>query len=243
MFKTIREDISTIFHRDPAAKSWLEVVTCYPGLHALWSHRLAPLLYKARLYLIARLVSHFSRFLTGIEIHPGATIGRRFFIDHGMGVVIGETTEIGDDVLIYKGVVLGGTSLEKKKRHPTIGNSVVIGSNAIIMGAINIGSNSRIGAGSVVIHDVPAGATAVGVPARVGLGFSAAEIEQLEHGKLPDPIADAIRFVIKGQEEMEERLKKVESKEGLTAEMDKYLEAKKEEIKKEFEDWSKNLKK
>ena len=243
MFKTIREDISTIFHRDPAAKSWLEVVTCYPGLHALWSHRLAHLLYKARLYLIARLVSHFSRFLTGIEIHPGATIGRRFFIDHGMGVVIGETTEIGDDVLIYKGVVLGGTSLEKKKRHPTIGNSVVIGSNAIIMGAINIGSNSRIGAGSVVIHDVPAGATAVGVPARVGLGFSAAEIEQLEHGKLPDPIADAIRFVIKGQEEMEERLKKVESKEGLTAEMDKYLEAKKEEIKKEFEDWSKNLKK
>lgn len=124
-----------------------------------------------------------------------------------------------------------------------VGNNVVIGSNAIIMGAINIGSNSRIGAGSVVIHDVPAGATAVGVPARVGLGFSAAEIEQLEHGKLPDPIADAIRFVIKGQEEMEERFKKVESKEGLTAEMDKYLEAKKEEIKKEFEDWSKNLKK
>jgi serine O-acetyltransferase len=242
MFKTIKEDISTIFHRDPAAKSWLEVVTCYPGLHALWFHRAAHSFYKARLYLIARLISHFARFLTGIEIHPGAAIGRRFFIDHGMGVVIGETTEIGDDVLIYKGVVLGGTSLEKKKRHPTLGNNVVVGSNAIVMGAINIGNNSRIGAGSVVIHDVPAGATAVGVPARVGLGFSASEIEQLEHGKLPDPIADAIRFVIKGQEEIELRLKKVESKEGLTSEIDKYLEKKKEEIKKEFEDWTKSLK-
>jgi len=241
MFNTIREDISTIFHRDPAAKSWLEVVTCYPGLHALWFHRLAHSLFKARFYLVARLVSHFARFLTGIEIHPGATIGRRFFIDHGMGVVIGETAEIGDDILIYKGVVLGGTSLEKKKRHPTVGNNVVIGSNAIVMGAINIGFNSRIGAGSVVIHDVPANATAVGVPARVGLGFSASEIEQLEHGKLPDPIADAIRFVIKEQEKLEERLKKVESKEGLTAEIDKYLEIRKDEIKKEFEDWSKKL--
>ena len=243
MFKTIKEDISTIFHRDPAAKSWLEVVTCYPGLHALWSHRLAHFLYKLRLFFVARLVSHLARFLTGIEIHPGATIGRRFFIDHGMGVVIGETAEIGDDVLIYKGVVLGGTSLEKKKRHPTLGNNVVVGSNAIVLGAITLGNNSRIGAGSVVIHDVPANATAVGVPARVGLGFSAAEIEQLEHGKLPDPIADAIRFVIKGQEEMEARLKKVESKEGLTAEIDKYLEAKKEDIKKEFEDWSRSIKK
>ena len=241
MFNTIREDISTIFHRDPAAKSWLEVVTCYPGLHALWFHRLAHSLFKARFYLVARLVSHFARFLTGIEIHPGATIGRRFFIDHGMGVVIGETAEIGDDILIYKGVVLGGTSLEKKKRHPTVGNNVVIGSNAIVMGAINIGFNSRIGAGSVVIHDVPANATAVGVPARVGLGFSASEIEQLEHGKLPDPIADAIRFVIKEQEKLEERLKKVESKEGLTAVIDKYLEIRKDEIKKEFEDWSKKL--
>jgi serine O-acetyltransferase len=242
MIKTISEDISTIFHRDPAAKSWLEVVTCYPGLHALWAHRIAHFLYKARLFFIARLISHFSRFLTGIEIHPGAVIGRRFFIDHGMGVVIGETSEIGDDVLIYKGVLLGGTSLEKKKRHPTIGNNVVIGSNAQVLGAITIGNNSRIGAGSVVIHDVPANATAVGVPARVGLGFSAAEIEQLEHGKLPDPIADAIRFVLKEQEKIDERLKKVESKEGLTSEIDKYLEEKKEEIKKEFEDWTKSLK-
>jgi serine O-acetyltransferase len=159
-----------------------------------------------------------------------------------MGVVIGETTEIGDDVLIYKGVVLGGTSLEKKKRHPTLGNNVVIGSNAIVLGAINLGNNSRIGAGSVVIHDVPAGATAVGVPARVGVGFSASELEQLEHGKLPDPVADAIRYVVKEQEKLEERLQKVESKEGLTSQIDKYLEAKKEAIKKEFEDWSRSLK-
>ena len=241
MFKTIKEDISTIFHSDPAAKSLLEVVTCYPGLHALWLYRIAHAFYGIKFYFIARFISHIARFLTGIEIHPGAKIGRRFFIDHGMGVVIGETTEIGDDVLIYKGVVLGGTSLEKK-RHPTLGNNVVIGSNAIVLGAINLGSNSRIGAGSVVIHDVPAGATAVGVPARIGVGFSAAELEQLEHGKLPDPIADAIRYVIKEQEKLEERLQKVESKEGLNAQIDKYLEAKKEDIKKEFEDWSRSLK-
>lgn len=243
MFKTLTEDISTIFHRDPAAKSWLEVVTCYPGLHALWLHRVAHFFYGIRLFLIARLISHFARFLTGIEIHPGAAIGKRFFIDHGMGVVIGETTEIGDDVLIYKGVVLGGTSTEKKKRHPTLGNNVVVGSNAIVLGAITLGDNSRIGAGSVVIHEVPAGATAVGVPARVGLGFSAAEIEQLEHGKLPDPIADAIRYVIKEQEKLEERVKKVESKEGLASDIDKLLEEKKKEIMKEFEDWSRSLKK
>jgi serine O-acetyltransferase len=242
MFKRIKEDISTIFNMDPAARSFLEVITCYPGLHALWLYRIAHVFYGMRMFLTARLVSHFARFLTGIEIHPGATIGRRFFIDHGMGVVIGETTEIGDDVLIYKGVVLGGTSLEKKKRHPTLGNNVVIGSNAIVLGAINIGGNSRIGAGSVVIHDVPPGATAVGVPARVGLGFTASEMEQLQHGKLPDPIADAIRYVIKEQEKLDERLKKVESKEGLAAEMDKYLETKKEDIKKEFEDWTKSLK-
>ena len=243
MFKTIAEDISTIFHRDPAAKSWLEVVTCYPGLHALWFHRIAHSFYKMRMFLVARLISHFARFLTGIEIHPGAAIGKRFFIDHGMGVVIGETTEIGDDVLIYKGVVLGGTSTEKKKRHPTLGNNVVVGSNAIVLGAITLGDNSRIGAGSVVIHEVPAGATAVGVPARVGLGFTAAEIQALEHGKLPDPIADAIRYVIKEQEKLEERIKKVESKEGFASDIDKLLEEKKKEIMKEFEDWSRSLKK
>jgi serine O-acetyltransferase len=238
----LREDVLTVFKMDPAARSWPEVVLCYPGLHAIWMHRVAHFVWKRRYHFLGRFISHVSRFLTGIEIHPGATIGRRFFIDHGMGVVIGETCEIGDDVLLYKGVVLGGTSLEKKKRHPTIGNNVIIGSNAIVLGAILIGANSRIGAGSVVIHDVPANATAVGVPARIGLGFTASELEKLEHGKLPDPIADAIRFVLSENEKLEERLKKLESHDGITSHIDQYLATKKQEIEREFEDWSKELK-
>lgn len=238
----LKEDMLTIFHKDPAARSWAEVLFCYPGLHAVWLHRLAHYLWNHNYFFLARFTSHLTRFLTGIEIHPGAKIGRRFFIDHGMGVVIGETAEIGNDVLIYKGVLLGGTSLEKKKRHPTVGNNVVIGSGAMILGAITIGNNSRIGAGSVVVHDVPDNATAVGVPARIGLGFSASEMENLEHGKLPDPIADAIRFVLKEQEKLEERIKQLETKEGVTSTIDKYIEDKKIEIQKEFEDWSKTLK-
>jgi serine O-acetyltransferase len=238
----LKEDIQNVFHKDPAARSWLEVLTCYPGLHALWLHRIAHFFWKRHCHFLGRLISHFARFLTGIEIHPGATIGHRLFIDHGMGVVIGETAEIGNDVLIYKGVVLGGTSLEKKKRHPTIGNNVVIGSNAIVLGALLIGDNVRIVAGSVVIHDVPANATAVGVPARVGLGYSASEIEKLEHGRLPDPIADAIRFVMREFDKLEERMKQVETKEGIVADIDKYFEEKKAEMKIEFEEWSKNLK-
>jgi serine O-acetyltransferase len=242
-FNLLKEDVLTIFTKDPAARSWPEVLLCYPGLHAVWMHRFAHFFWKHRYHFLARFISHVARFLTGIEIHPGATIGRRFFIDHGMGVVIGETTEIGDDVLLYKGIVLGGTSLEKKKRHPTLGNNVVVGSNAIVLGAITLGDNARIGAGSVVIHDVPPNATAVGVPARVGLGFSAADIEKLEHGKLPDPIADAIRFVVHEQEKAEARIAKLESKEGLTSDIDRYLEEKKKEILQEFEDLSKELKK
>jgi len=162
------------------------------------------------MYTVARIISHISRLVTGIEIHPGAKIGRRFFIDHGMGVVIGETTEIGDNVLMYQGVVLGGTSLEKKKRHPTLENNVVIGAGAIVLGAINIGDNARIGAGSVVVADVPPNATVVGVPGRIGMGFSAKEIQALEHGKLPDPVADAIRFVMEEQEKLKKRIKKLE---------------------------------
>ncbi len=242
MLKRILEDVRTVFKRDPAGRSALEVLLCYPGLHAIWMHRMANILWRLKLRLMARILSHITRFFTGVEIHPGAKIGRRFFIDHGMGVVIGETTEIGEDVLIYKGVVLGGTSFEKKKRHPTVGNNVIIGTNAVVLGAITLGDHSRIGAGSVVLHDVPQNATAVGVPARVGLGFSATELEMLEHSKLPDPIADAIRFVMKEQDELEDRIKKLESKEGLVFEINKYLEQKKEEIKKEFEDWSKEMK-
>jgi serine O-acetyltransferase len=234
MFSRIKEDIRTVFHRDPAARSTLEILTCYPGLHAVWLHRLAHFFWTKKLLFIARFISHINRFFTGVEIHPGAKIGRRFFIDHGMGVVIGETTEIGDDVLLYQGVVLGGTSLEKKKRHPTLQNNTVVGAGAIVLGAINIGEGARIGAGSVVIRDIPAHATAVGVPARVGLGFSASELEALEHGKLPDPVAEALRFVLQEQEKMLGRLKKIESLEGISEKLDEYLENKRQQYLQEF---------
>lgn len=234
MFKTFRESVKTVFTKDPAARSVLEVIICYPGLHALWFHRLAHFLWSHKLRFLARLFSQISRFLTGVEIHPGAEIGRRFFIDHGAGVVIGETTEIGDDVLIYQGVVLGGTSLEKKKRHPTIGNNVVISAGAIVLGTVKIGDHARVGAGSVVLTDVPPNATVVGVPGRIGLGFSAKEIQALEHGKLPDPIADALRFIVKEQEKMEERIKKLETLEGIISQINQQQERKKYEIAFEY---------
>ena len=195
MFARLREDIQTVFAKDPAARSWWEVITCYPGLHAIWMHRLAHALWRQRVYWLARFISHIARFLTGIEIHPGARIGRRFFIDHGMGIVIGETAEIGDDVLMYKGAVLGGTSLNKGKRHPTIGNGVVIGSNAVVLGPITIGDNARIGSGAVVVKPVPADSTAVGVPAKVVRGphIAPAPSVALQHGQLPDPVAEMCR--------------------------------------------------
>src|SRR5208282_672853 len=163
----MREDVRAIFQHDPAARSTMEVVLAYPGLHAIWMHRVAHWLWKHDLLLIARLTSELSRFITGIEIHPGATIGRRFFIDHGMGVVIGETAEIGDDVLLYQGVTLGGTGNESGKRHPTLGNNVVVGTGAAVLGNITLGDGVKVGAGSVVVHNVPAGATVVGIPGRV----------------------------------------------------------------------------
>jgi serine O-acetyltransferase len=220
MFKALREDIQTVFAKDPAAKSVAEVLLCYPGLHAALLHRITHFLWKHRFFFLGRLISHISRWLTGIEIHPGAKIGRRFFIDHGMGVVIGETADIGDDVLLYQGVVLGGTSLEKKKRHPTLGNKVVVGAGAIVLGAISVGEGARIAAGSVVVTDVPPGATVVGVPGRIGLGFSAKEIQALEHGKLPDPIADALQFVLAQYEKVEERLTRLEAREAMVLERD-----------------------
>jgi serine O-acetyltransferase len=234
MLKTLREDIRTAFAKDPAAKKVIEIILYYPGIHAIWFHRIAHWFYKKKFYITARAISHFSRQVTGIEIHPGARIGRRFFIDHGMGIVIGETAEIGDDVLIYQGVVLGGTSLEKKKRHPTLGNNVVIGAGAIVLGAVHIGDNARIGAGSVVVTDVPANATAVGVPGRIGVGLSQQQIQALEHGKLPDPIADAIRFVMNEYGRMDERMQKVESLEGITRHIDERIEKKKKELEKAF---------
>src|SRR5487761_2711579 len=166
MFKAIREDIKSVFERDPAARCTLEVLTCYPGVHARIFHRMSHRLWKWRLFWLARLLSHIARFLTGIEIHPGASIGRRFFIDHGMGVVIGETAAIGDDVTLYHGVTLGGTSWKEGKRHPTLGNGVVVGAGAKILGPIFIGDGAKIGSNAVVVKDVPAGATAAGIPAR-----------------------------------------------------------------------------
>jgi serine O-acetyltransferase len=167
MFERLKEEVAVVFDRDPAARNTWEVVTCYPGFHAMVFHRLAHGLWQARLHWLARFASHLSRWLTGIEIHPGATIGRRFFIDHGMGVVIGETAEIGDDCTLYHGVTLGGTSWNKGKRHPTLGKGVVVGAGAKILGPIIIGEGARIGSNAVVVKEVPPGATAIGIPARI----------------------------------------------------------------------------
>ncbi|OGO77694.1 MAG: serine O-acetyltransferase [Clostridiales bacterium GWB2_37_7] len=164
--KYISEDIKAVFERDPAAKSIWEVLLCYPGLHAILNHRLAHFLYKHKIFLLSRIISQISRFFTGIEIHPGAVIGRRFFIDHGMGIVIGETTEIGDDVTMYQGATLGGTGKDKGKRHPTVGNNVTIGAGAKVLGPITIGDNTKIGAGAVVLKNLSSNITAVGIPAQ-----------------------------------------------------------------------------
>ena len=206
MFRAIKEQIDTIFREDPAAKSVLEIVLCYPGFHAILLHRLAHKLYGWKVPLAPRVISQTGRFLTGIEIHPGATIGRRFFIDHGMGVVIGETTEIGDDVLLYQGVTLGGTGNEKGKRHPTLGNHVVVGSGAKVLGNIRIGDNVKIGAGSVVVRPVPDNSTVVGIPGRVVMATEKIEGKMdLEHGNLPDPEAKAISCLFEQIRELERK--------------------------------------
>jgi serine O-acetyltransferase len=210
MFQAIREQIDTVFHGDPAAKSALEIFFCYPGFHSILLHRIANKLYRAGFPLLARIVSQFNRTITGIEIHPAASIGRRCFIDHGMGVVIGETTEIGDDVLLYQGVTLGGTGKERGKRHPTIGNNVVIGTGAKILGNITIGDHTKIGAGSVVIRSVPDHSTVVGVPGRVvrsriDSGVDAGDY--LEHGTLPDPEGQLIDDLTKRIEQLEAQIK------------------------------------
>ena len=208
MFRAIREQIETVFHGDPAAKSALEIFFCYPGFHSILLHRAAHRIYTAGFPLLARIVSQFNRTVTGIEIHPCANIGRRCFIDHGMGVVIGETTEIGDDVLLYQGVTLGGTGKEKGKRHPTIGNNVVIGTGAKILGNITIGDHTKIGAGSVVIRSVPEHSTVVGVPGRVvRKRVDTGDGDYLEHGTLPDPEGQLIDDLAKRIEHLEGQLK------------------------------------
>nr|WP_156779911.1 serine O-acetyltransferase [Ammonifex degensii] len=214
LYQYIKEDIQMVFERDPAAKSVWEVIFCYPGLHAVWFHRIAHWFYRRRFYFLARLISHFARFLTGIEIHPGAKIGRRFFIDHGAGVVIGETTEIGDDVTIYQGVTLGGTGKEKGKRHPTIGNNVVISAGAKVLGSFTVGDNSKIGAGSVVLKPVPPNCTVVGVPGRVVVkdGKRVEEKPDLRHDLLPDPISDTLNRLEAKIAWLEERIRELEAK-------------------------------
>lgn len=189
MFKRIKEDIDTVFDQDPAARTVLEVVLTYSGLHAIWAHRIAHVFYKRKMFFIARLISQINRFFTGIEIHPGAKIGRRFFIDHGMGVVIGETCEIGDDVTVFQGVTLGGTGKEKGKRHPTIQDHALISTGAKVLGNITIGEYSKVGAGSVVLKDVPPNSTVVGIPGRVVVQDGVRLKRDLNHS-LPDPIAD-----------------------------------------------------
>ena len=203
VFQMIKEDINMVFERDPAARNVLEIILCYPGLHAIWMHRIAHFLWKKNLKTLARFISHINRFITGIEIHPGAKIGRRFFIDHGMGVVIGETAEIGDDVIIYHQVTLGGVSTKKGKRHPTIGNNVVIGAGAKILGPIKIGNNVKIGANSVVIKDVPDNSTVVGIPGEVVLKRGVRSKVDLDHDKLPDPILETFNQFLNAMEHLE----------------------------------------
>jgi serine O-acetyltransferase len=206
MFQAIREQIDTILVRDPAAKSGLEILLCYPGFHAVLLHRVAHWMYERKATLAARMVNQLSRFLTGIDIHPGARIGRRFFIDHGMGVVIGETAEIGDDVLIYQNVTLGGTGKERGKRHPTLGDHVVLGAGAKILGNIRLGNYVKVGAGSVVVKPVPDFSTVVGIPGRVVRSLTRTG-DDLEHGKLPDPEGQLIDDLSRRLEQLEKQMK------------------------------------
>jgi serine O-acetyltransferase len=210
VFDRLREDIQAIYGRDPAARSTIEILFCYPGLHALWFHRRSHWLWMHDLKFFARFVSHITRFLTGIEIHPGAQIGRRVVIDHGMGVVIGETAEVGNDVLIYMGVVLGGTALENIKRHPTIGNNVIIGSGAIVLGPIEIGDGAKVGAGAVVVRPVPPGATVVGVPGRIAGPEHGSTREDPGEEVMPDPVLRVISRLLDRQNQLEERLRSIE---------------------------------
>jgi len=211
MFDTLRSDWKAAFERDPAARNWLEVLT-YPGIHAIFWHRVAHWLWKHRLQSLARVLSYINRFMTGIEIHPGATIGKGFFIDHGMGVVIGETAEIGENVLLYHGVTLGGVSLEKKKRHPTLGNNVVIACGAKVLGAITIGDNAKIGANAVVLKDIPPDSTVVGIPGRVVVqNGRKVETEPLTHGRGLDPEGEMIQALQAKIEALEERIVQIET--------------------------------
>ncbi|MBN6187441.1 serine O-acetyltransferase [Aneurinibacillus sp. BA2021] len=209
MFKTIREDIRVVMERDPAARSTLEVVLTYSGLHAIWFHRISHRLWNKKFYTLARMVSQFGRWITGIEIHPGAKIGKGLFIDHGMGVVIGETCEIGDNVTLYQGVTLGGTGKEKGKRHPTIGNNVLIASGAKVLGSMKIGDHSKIGAGSVVLQEVPPNSTVVGIPGRIKVQDGVKVDQDLDQVNLPDPIGEVMRSMQREIDMLREEVKQL----------------------------------
>lgn len=228
MTQTLASDFQIIFDRDPAARNWLEVLCCYPGLHALVLHRLSHRLYHQKIPFIPRFLSHLGRFFTGIEIHPGATIGRGVFIDHGMGVVIGETAIIGDYCLIYQNVTLGGTGKETGKRHPTLGSHVVVGTGAKVLGNISIGNHVRIGAGSIVLRNVPSDCTVVGVPGRIIskgdlLGSALGDRScPLEHGKLPDVEASVIRSLLYRIEQLEQKLNSIDTESNAVKKKQKY---------------------
>lgn len=231
LINTVKEDVNTIFERDPAARSVPEVLFCYPGLHAIWFHRFSHLLWNSHAKFLARFSSHIARFLTGIEIHPGAKIGRRFFIDHGMGVVIGETAEIDDDVTLYQGVTLGGTSLEKVKRHPTLKRDVVVGSGAKVLGAFTIGENSKIGSGSVVVREVPADSTVVGIPGKIlPKEYSVKGKVDLENTKMPDVEGKIVRYLLHRIEELEKEIVSLSNGENEVIKTERKHEA--EELKK-----------
>jgi serine O-acetyltransferase len=219
MWRTIKSDIEAVFDNDPAARSWFEVVFTYSGLHAVWYHRIAHWFFKHGLLTIARILSQTSRFFTGIEIHPGAVIGNRLFIDHGMGVVIGETCEIGDDVILYQGVTLGGTGKEKGKRHPTIGNNVVISSGAKILGSFRVGDHSRIGANAVVLEEVPENTTVVGPKGRV-VKRNGVRVNRLDHANLPDPVIELCRTLQEQIDQLKVQLEEEKQKNGGTKEHD-----------------------
>lgn len=208
----MKEDMDVVFEQDPAARTYLEVFLTYSGIHAIWAHRIAHAFYKRKLFFIARVISQLSRFFTGIEIHPGAQIGRRFFIDHGMGVVIGETCEIGDNVTIFQGVTLGGTGNEKGKRHPTIKDNALISTGAKVLGSITIGENSKVGGGAVVVRDVPENCTVVGVPGRVVVQNGVRVRRDLDHQNMPDPVANTIKELKQEVESLREEIVKL--KEG-----------------------------
>lgn len=206
IFQTLKEDIGNIYKKDPAARNIVEVIFCYPGFHALLIHRISHKLWVWKVPVIPRLLSTFARFLTGIDIHPGATIGKRFFIDHGMGVVIGETTEIGDDCLLYQGVTLGGTSSKAEKRHPTLGRGVVVGAGAKVLGAITLGNHVKVGAGSVVVNDVPEHSTVVGVPGRIVMQKIFSDNGVLMHNRIPDPITCELNRLKYEVKELQEKV-------------------------------------